>query len=97
VKIQVFTAFRYDSSDVSLTSLSYGVTVGLIVIVGVALPGVDVAIGLPIVAVEVALVGLITGGVRVGVRDITGVNVGVHVGVMGLAVGGGQIWSLTVN
>jgi len=97
VKIQIFTAFRHDRSDWCLTNLFYGVTVGLTVIVGVASPTVAVAIGLPVVGVEVALVGVLTGDARVGVRDVTGVNVGVHVGVVGSGGGGGQVCSLTVN
>jgi hypothetical protein len=105
VKIQISTAFRHYRSGLSktprqrgsLTNLFYGVTVGLTVIVGVAPPKVAVAIGLPIVDVEVALVGVLTGGARVGVREVTGVNVGVHVGVMGSGGGGGQVCSLTVN
>lgn len=75
--------------------LSYGVTVGLTVIVGVAPPTVAVAIGVPTVAVEITLVGLLTGGRRVGVIDAIGV--GVHIGVTGSSVGGGQICSRTVN
>ena len=62
---------------------------------GVAPPTVTVAIGVPTVAVEIALVGLLRGGLRVGVIDATGV--GVHIGVTGSSVGGGQICSLTVN
>lgn len=88
----IFTAFVI--SDLCLTNLSYGVAVGLTVKVGVALPRVGVAIGVPAVPV---LVGLITGGMRVGVMDTTGGNVAVQVGVIGSAVGGGQTCSLTVN
>lgn len=79
-----------------VTYCHYGVAVGLIVIVGVAVSPVAVAIGLPDVAV-VTLVGLLTGGIRLGVMDVTGVNAGVQVGVTGSSVGGGQICSRTVN
>lgn len=65
--------------------------------VGVALPAVTVATDVPDVDVGIAPVGLLTGGVRVGVRDTAGVKVAVHVGVMESGVGGGQLCSLTVN
>lgn len=60
--------------------------------VGVGLPAELSAIG-----VEVALVGLLTGGRRVGIVDDVGVKVGIPVGVAILDTGGGQVWSLIVN
>ena len=61
--------------------------------VGVGLIIVGVEVGPPTVDVEVGLVGLLTGGVKVGVVD--GVGVGVLVNVA--TASGGQVWSLTGN
>ena len=72
----------------------YGVAVGLVVGVGVELI-VGVEVGPLTVDVEVGLVGLLTGGVKVGIVDGVGVGVGVLVNV---ATGsGGQVWSLIGN
>lgn len=75
-----------------MTTGPYGVAVGLAVVVGVRLPTIGV-VGVLTVAVEVALVGLLTGVVRVGVIN----GVGVVVAVTALGVGGGQTWNRIVN
>jgi hypothetical protein len=63
------------------------------VVVGVGLPSTGVEIGLLTVAVEVVLVGLLRGAVKVGVVD----GIGVMVGIAVLGAGGGQVCRLIVN
>ena len=60
---------------------------------GVRLPSTGVEIGLLTVAVEVVLVGLLRGAVRVGVVN----GIGVMVGTAVPEAGGGQAWRLIVN
>ena len=63
------------------------------VVVGVGLPATGVEIGVLTVAVEIGLVGLLRGTVKIGVVD----GIGVMVGITVLGAGGGQVWRLTVN